>query len=57
MLLWSYIFFGEQMKKTQTRSVTFCEINIVALPTGKLWRVFVFPPAEAHAGNGEILKM
>lgn len=31
------------MKKPQTGYVTFCEINIVTLPTGKLWRVFVFP--------------
>lgn len=38
-LLWSCTLFGERMKKPQTGSVTFCEISIVTLLTGKLWRV------------------
>lgn len=33
---------GSSYKKTQTVSVTFCEINIAALPTGKLWRAGLF---------------
>lgn len=56
-MLQSRILFQEEMKKSQTGYMTFCGINIVTLPPGKLWRVFVFPPAESHAGDEEILKM